>query len=318
MSRPVLPPNTRLAGVILPNKGIEIEYRRRLLALVDDMYNSIRWWVGAEYKRQQPKIAAYDALPDASHPRYLPDDMDLAAWVALAMSARDPWGAAWDASPASAMMTVLRRRFRQWRRSFDEDAERYAAWFAARSNTAATAATSASLKPVTGIAIEFKPTRAMNNAMKSIVFENVSLIKSIPQKSFLELEGLIMRSVRTGRDMAGLADEIEKRYAVTRRRAEFIARDQNNKATEALTRVRMQSRGITRAVWMHRTVAGSHPRHTHVAMSGRVFELGEGLYDKDEGRKVQPGELPNCHCTKRAVIPYFGGEPKLPGQKKDA
>lgn len=41
---------------IIPNKGIELWYRKQLIKLIDDMQHS------AEYKKQLPEIAQ-DALP---------------------------------------------------------------------------------------------------------------------------------------------------------------------------------------------------------------------------------------------------------------
>ena len=54
-------------------------------------------------------------------------------------------------------------------------------------------------------------TLAMENVMKSFIHENVNLIKSIPEKYFTEVEGMVMRSVRSGRDLAYLSDELEHR-----------------------------------------------------------------------------------------------------------
>ena len=147
-------------------------------------------------------------------------------------------------------------------------------------------------------------TRAMNNAIASIVFENTSLIRSLPQKAFLEIEGLVMRGARTGYDAGRLTDELQKRFGVTRRRAEFISRDQMNKATEALSRVRMQELGIAEAVWIH-SGTPKQPRPTHLKFNGQVFQLDQGLYDADAHRYVHPGELPNCYCTKRPLIPAY-------------
>jgi len=121
-----------------------------------------------------------------------------------------------------------------------------------------------------------------------------------------------MRSVRSGRDLTGLAADIEKTFQTTRGRAVVIARDQNNKATEALSSIRMKSVGITQAVWIH-SGRGKQPRPAHVAMHGKPFELGgpeAGLFDSDEGRNVLPAELINCDCTKAPLVPAFARGPR--------
>lgn len=288
----LVPKNTRMGKPIRANAGIEAEYKKRLQELIDAMFASLNWWLGAEYKRQQEKILAYDAA---------------APWWRRTLD-RLP---AFDASPARGMQQVLRQRMRQWMRTFDEDAAKLATWFANRANTSATAATSASIADVAGFAVKFKPTRAMNNAMQSLVAENVSLIRSLPQDAFAKLEGMVMRSVRSGRDLAGLAADIEKTFEVTRSRARTIAHDQNNKATEALSSVRMKSVGITQAVWIH-SGRGLHPRETHVAMHGKPFDLSgpeAGLYDSSVQQRVMPGELVNCDCTKAPLVPAFSQGP---------
>lgn len=184
-----------------------------------------------------------------------------------------------------------------------------AQWLAREAAKSASTAVAASVagatgETVAGIAVEFQMTRAMNNAIASITYENTALIRSLPQKAFLEIEGLVMRGARTGYDAGRLTDELQQRFGVTRRRAEFISRDQMNKATEALSRVRMGELGIAEAVWIH-TGTGKTPRPTHVKFNGQVFQLDQGLYDSDARKWVQPGELPNCYCTKRPLIPAY-------------
>ena len=278
IAAPKIPAGFRAGAPIRPNLGLQREYRRKLLELVDEMYASVTWWIGAEYRRQLPRIMEYD-------------------------------GKAKDASPAADLMKALRRRLRQWQRRFDEKSDMLAEWFARQAEKSASTAVAASVAGVTGhtvagIAVEFQMTRAMNNAIASIVFENTSLIRSLPQKAFLEIEGLVMRGARTGYDAGRLTEELQKRFGVTRRRAEFISRDQMNKATEALSRVRMQELGIAEAVWIH-SGTPKQPRPTHLKFNGQPFELDKGLYDADAHRYVQPGELPNCYCTKRPLIPAY-------------
>ena len=157
-----------------------------------------------------------------------------------------------------------------------------------------------------GFTVKMKAsTRAMNDVERALLLENYNIIKSIPQQYITEVTGLVMRSASTGRDVEFLADELHKRYEITRRRAEFIARDQSNKATEALKRVQDKELGITEGIWVH--VPGKKTsRHTHQLMNGKKFVITEGLYDSDVKRKVLCGELPGCQCTYRAVIPEFG------------
>ncbi len=135
-----------------------------------------------------------------------------------------------DASPANAMLTALRVRMRQWTRHFGDAASDDAKWFASSTLGQASAGVAAGIKGATGISVRFKTSRAMQNTMSSIVAENASLIKSLPQRLGVDLEGLIMRSVRSGRDLGQLTEDIGSRFDVARNRAAFIAEDQNNKS----------------------------------------------------------------------------------------
>jgi hypothetical protein len=45
-------------------------------------------------------------------------------------------------------------------------------------------------------------TSQMNNALQATIAENVVLIRSIPEKYFTEVEGLVMRSVARGRELS--------------------------------------------------------------------------------------------------------------------
>ena len=111
----------------------------------------------------------------------------------------------------------------------------------------------------------------------------------------------MQRCWQNGRDLGYLREELQKRYEITKRRAATIARDQTNKATENLSRARMQSLGVTRGIWIH-TSAGKTYRETHVKMDGKEFDLSKGMYDSAVNDYVFPASLPNCRCTYRPLL----------------
>ena len=182
-----------------------------------------------------------------------------------------------DASPARDMLAALRRQLGRWMAKYDEKAKTYADWLGRRANATATAGVKASVSEVSGFTVGM----------------------SMTQKYFLEVEGLVMRSVREGRDIAGLTDDLQKRYGIVRRRALDIARDQTNKATASIARARMQDLGIEKAIWRH-SGRSKHPRPSHKAADGKPFDLKEGLMI--EGKLTFPGQDINCGCT---AAPYF-------------
>lgn len=248
-----------------PNAGIEAEYRRKLLKLVDEMNRSVLYWLKAAYRANPPELAQ-------------------------------------DETPAIALRNALRKMTRQWQRNFDQAADDLARWFAQSAGSRSTAALRSILKRG-GWTVEFKLTPAVRDILQATVAENVSLIKSIPAQYLTQVEGAVMRSVTAGRDLASLTEELESQHGITRRRAAFIARSQNNMATAAITRARQVDLGITEAIWMH-SGGGKHPRPSHLK-AGREhtrYPVAEGWYDPAVKKRIWPGELPNCRCVARAVV----------------
>lgn len=151
--------------------------------------------------------------------------------------------------------------------------------------------------------VKFTMTPEMKQAVDGIVAENVSLIKSIPEKYFTQVQTITLQSITRGRDLQYMTEELQKQFGVTRRRAEHIAIDQNNKATAELSRVRQKSLGIKRGIWIH-SGGGSHPRPKHVKANGQEFDLDKGLPVGDNGEYVLPGQEINCGCSWKPVLPF--------------
>ncbi len=247
---------------IHPNAGVEAWYRRQLDNRIREMQKSVVYWLSANYK---------------------------ASGAAVAM----------DASPAVFMRDAVRKLAKRWAKQFDDIAHKLAERFAGDAMKNSDVSLRNALD-VAGLTVEFKMTAPMNNALQATIAENVGLIRSIPEKYFTEIEGMIMRSVARGRDLKTLTDELQKRYGITRRRAALIARDQNNKATSVMQAARQQSLGITEGIWRH-SHAGKEPRPSHVKADGQKFDLSKGLYL--DGKWTMPGEEINCRCTWSPVIP---------------
>ncbi len=258
-------PDQKTLRPIHPSAAIQAKYNKALQSLIKEMNDSVQWWIKATYRRHLSTIAQDDAADD------------------LRKSMED-----------------LKN---QWFAKFDLLAKKLAAYFATATAERSTTTLKRYLREG-GFTVKFQMTPAMQDIVDATVHQNVSLIKSIPQQYLEQVEGLVMRSVQTGRDMGYLADELQKRYGITRRRAAFIARDQNEKATAAFNRARQLEVGIENAIWVH-SGGGKHPRPSH-KKAGRekvVFSVADGWYDPEVGYKIQPGFLPNCRCVSRSMLP---------------
>lgn len=253
---------------IRPNVGIEAAYRRKLQAYIAAMNDSIQYWLGAAYKANDPHIAM-------------------------------------DELPAAALKRAIRMLGRRWQRKFDKLATELADHFAKAVQDRSASALKSILKR-NGFTVEFKMTPAMQDILRATINENVALIKSIPAQYMIQVEGSVMRSVTAGRDLGSLAKELTEHYGVSKRRAALIARTQNNLTTASMTRARQLEVGVTEAVWLH-SGGGRHPRPSHLK-AGRDkqrYDVREGWLDPDVGRKIFPGELINCRCVSKAVVPGF-------------
>lgn len=273
------------ARTTTPNLGLEAEYRKKLDAFIDDMQRSIAWWIVAEYRKRLPEIE---------------QDRNETGPVVKFIRKLLP---AMDASPAKDLERTLNRHMNIWLRRMNRNASKLAKWFVRRANGEISSASLSALSDAVGFTVRGENSRMANDMLQSLIIENINLIKSIPSQYKTEITGLVMQSVREGRDIAFLQDELEKRYAITKRRARTIARDQNNKATETISRRRVLDAGVLEAEWVH-TSASKVPRKSHLRANGKIFRLDKGCFI--DGEWIYPGEKINCSCTFRPVLRQLG------------
>jgi SPP1 gp7 family putative phage head morphogenesis protein len=247
-----------------PNEGLCAAYTRKLERQIEAMHRSILWFVRAAYRANTPEIAA-------------------------------------DASPAAELRRTIARLGKRWLDRFSKLAPDLARWFATSAKDRTDAALKAALRKA-GFTVRFSISRTVNDIYQATLSQNVSLIKSIASEHLTRVEGMVMRSVQAGGDLATLTKELERQFGVTHRRAALIARTQNGMATATITRARQQELGITHAVWLH-SHGGRHPRPEHLAFSGKTYEVAKGAFL--EGKWTWPGHEINCRCVAKSVIPGF-------------
>jgi len=206
-----------------------------------------------------------------------------------------------DASPTVALRRALAKWGDLWTQKLNDMSDELSKKFAIK-NYRYTDASMRDAFRKAGFTVKFKPTVASVEAYRTVRAEQVNLIKSIPAQYLKDVQTSVWSSVMRGGDQYTLAQSIERNYKVGRRRAALIARDQNAKAKAVMENVRRRELGITEAIWLH-SHAGITPRPTHVAMHGKVYKTADGMYDSDEGKNVWPGELINCRCVSKPVVP---------------
>ena len=118
-----------------------------------------------------------------------------------------------DALPATNLADAVRELAKRWLDNFDEAAPRLAAWFAKSVQLRSDAALKRILRDG-GFSVKWQITPEMQDVMNATITEQVGLIKSIPQQYLTQVEGMVMRSVQTGRDLGRLAKDLQKQFGV--------------------------------------------------------------------------------------------------------
>jgi SPP1 gp7 family putative phage head morphogenesis protein len=295
----------RKTRAVFPNAGLQAAYRVKLEKLIDAMNKSVLYWLKASFKANEPEVSELlgtDGMVDLT--ASLSVDTDDEASASAVKPYHPPVSSlAADALPATELRRAVRRLALRWQRAFNRAAPELARWFGTRVHERSMSVLHRILE-AGGWTANRQITTPQKDILAAIVHENVGLIRSIPQRYFTQIEGMVMRSVQAGGDLQQLTNDLQREFGVTRRRAKLIARDQNNKATGSLIRARQLELGITKNVWIH-SGAGKHPRPTHVANHGKTYDIKEGWWDPAERKFIIPGQLINCRCVGRPVIPGF-------------
>jgi uncharacterized protein with gpF-like domain len=247
------------------NVGVEVRYRRLIMAYVDAMH--------ADIVRTIERAYVSSGAQEMAH----------------------------DATPANELREAMRKMGDKWLKRFDVGSKELAAWFAQQARDRSDTALDAILRKA-GFTVRFHMSHNMQNAYDAVIGEQVGLIRSIASRHLTQVETLVMQAVQAGRKLDVLAKLLHEQYDVTKRRAALIARDQNNKATGTLNRQRRLDLGMTQAKWRH-SGAGRHPRPEHVKADGDIYEITKGMYL--DGSWTWPGYEINCRCFDNPVIPGF-------------
>lgn len=167
--------------------------------------------------------------------------------------------------------------------------------FAGRTSAAQKRALLKQTKAALGVDI-FVPDTGIPAVLDGFVSENVSLITSIPEKMFSDIESTITRALQRGTSTRDLTGQISKQFGVARRRAQLIARDQISSLNGQINKHRQTSMGIEKYKW--RTSGDERVRKLHASREGVEFEWSNPPSDG------HPGEPINCRCTAEPVLSF--------------
>lgn len=125
---------------------------------------------------------------------------------------------------------------------------------------------------------------------------NASLVRNVSDEARARIANTVFTGVRERRPAREVARELREGLGMSRRRSLNIAADQAQKLSARLDQARQEQAGIAKYEWMHSMKR--HPRESHVARNGKVFEWAKPPADG------HPGTAIRCGCRARAVIDW--------------
>lgn len=156
--------------------------------------------------------------------------------------------------------------------------------------------------PILGAKAKINTAR-LKQLIKARYYENVALIKSIPQETIRRYESVLYSAI-TGGDEYTIRKNLEVIKGISERRAITIARDQTAKALEAINIARCEQMGLKYYEWHtaedERVSTG---KGGHKQLNGKIFR-----YDKPEaiidsyGNRGHPAQRVNCRCIALGVF----------------
>lgn len=141
--------------------------------------------------------------------------------------------------------------------------------------------------------------------------QNAQLITNLSNDTLFEISGIVERALVEGSRFTEVSKQLQKRFGISRRRANLIGRDQVSKLNSSLTRLRQQSAGVDSYRWQ--TSNDERVRNSHRIMNGRICSwedptiwLNEktGKWEKRPVTATQAhvGYDINCRCVGLAVL----------------
>lgn len=253
-------------GRMYPNAGYTAKYRRELRKMIRTMHEDTRREIRALY-----------------------DDKTYDAPITL-----------------TQIMAKLREK---WYKIFKKKAREMNRWLVETVKKRTRKDIMKQLKDI-GMVLTPHYTDSEKTLIDSIVTEGVDLIVTIPKHYFHEVQETVRDAVERGGDRAAIKEAIQDKFEhplvktekQAERRAELIAKDQVQKATQGFAIENAKAYGATKGEWIH--IPGEKSsRITHMEMDGHTFDLDKGLYDPDVGEFVLPGQLIYCMCSFSALWP---------------
>lgn len=136
--------------------------------------------------------------------------------------------------------------------------------------------------------------------MRWLMAEQVGLIQSLPLEAAQRVHRLTIEGLEDATRADDIADMIMRTGAVTRSRANLIARTEVARTASKLTEARATHVGSEGYIW--RTAGDKDVRRSHARMEG-VYVRWDQTPTLEDGTTTHAGQIYNCRCWPEPVVP---------------
>ena len=154
------------------------------------------------------------------------------------------------------------------------------------------------LAPVLGVTALAIP--SPNELRELFVHQNMKLIQSLPQNLVDQVEQIVLTGLRQGLHVRDLERSIKDKLAITKQKAQLIARDQVSKYSGDLTKHHQTYAGITHYRW--ETSRDERVRPEHRALDGKEFAWDKPPVSDKSGGRFHPRQGYRCRCDAIPVL----------------
>lgn len=124
-------------------------------------------------------------------------------------------------------------------------------------------------------------------------------IKDWTETNIVSLREDVTKNMFEGARAENLVKIIQDKFAVSKRKAKFLAAQETRLLSASFTENRYKSAGVTKYRWSSSQDARVRDRHKH--LHGKVFAWGEAVID-DKGTRGNPQESFGCRCRAVPIV----------------
>lgn len=161
-------------------------------------------------------------------------------------------------------------------------------------------------KSLKGITVQPELSEKNKKEIAAGYSENMKLyIKDWTADEIKRLRKLVMKQAMSGERIDDLAQKINDRYGVSKRKAEFLARQETALLMAEFKKTRYVEAGSDGYYWTCVKGSPSHPvRPMHKALDGQYIKWSSPPVVNDKGDRKHAGCDYNCRCTPKVAIKF--------------